>query len=286
MTAVALLREATAALREAGVVAAEWDAERLLRHVLGWERAALLSRPEAEIAPESEARFRSLVTERARRVPLQHLVGSQAFWRHDFLVGPDVLVPRPETELLVELALERLGAIAQPLLVDVGTGSGCIALSLAHERPDATVHATDLSEAALAVARENARRLGLETRVQFHLGDLLDPVAHLSGRVDLVVSNPPYVSAEERDALAPEVREHEPAIALFAPERGLGVYRRLAGAAASVLRPGGTLLLELGAGQLPFVEGFCRASALRVSAVRADLQAIPRALVAVKPVEV
>lgn len=282
MSVAALLAEAAARLRRAGIEAAGWDAERLLRHVLGCDRALLLSRPETEVAAEAEARFRRLVDERARRVPLQHLVGTQAFWRHEFVVSADVLVPRPETELLVEIALERMRGIERPLVVDVGTGSGCIALSLAAARPDADVHATEISPAALAVAQQNASRLGLADRVRFHAGDLLQPLGPLTGRLDLVVSNPPYVAEEERAALTPEVRDHEPAVALFAPERGLAVHRRLAGLAASALRPGGTLVLELGSGQQAAVARFCADALLEVAEVRADLAGIPRALVAVK----
>jgi release factor glutamine methyltransferase len=283
MTAAALLAEAAAQLRHAAVPSPEWDAERLLRHLLGCDRATLLASPHAEVAADLEQRFRALVRERARRVPLQHLVGTQPFWKREFVVSDDVLVPRPETELLVELALERLRDRQSPLVVDVGTGSGCIALSLAEERPDAEVHATDLSGAALTVARENARRLGLEGRVGFHEGDLLAPVAALAGRVDLVVSNPPYVALEDRDALAPEVRDHEPAVALFAPEHGTAVQRRLAFAAATTLRPAGALVVELGAGQQAAVEAACRAAGLELSEVRPDLQSIPRALVATRP---
>ena len=143
------------------------------------------------------------MAERARRVPLQQLVGTQAFWRHEFKVTRDVLTPRPETELLVEASLEVLRDTARPLIVDVGTGSGCIALSLAAERPDARVHATDVSPAALAVARENARRLGLADRVSFHEGDLLQPLASQFGAIDLVVSNPPYVDERERGHARP-----------------------------------------------------------------------------------
>src|SRR5512140_220648 len=163
----------------------------LLRHVLGWDRAALVASPEAAVDGESDGRFRALVAGRARRVPLQQLVGTQAFWRHEFKVTRDVLTPRPETELLVEAPLEALRGTAGPLSVDVGTGTGCIALSLAAERPDARVHATDVSPAALAVAQENARRLELASRVSFHEGDLLQPVEG-AGAFDLVVSNPPY----------------------------------------------------------------------------------------------
>ncbi len=283
MTAAALVREAAFALRVAGVAAPEWDAERLLRHVLGWDRATLLAGPDTEVPEAEEERFRRLLESRARRVPLQHLLGTQPFWRHEFLVGPEVLVPRPETELLVELALERLAGVTRPLLVDIGTGSGCIALSLADARPDAEVHATDLSPAALVVARRNAERLGLAGRVLFHCGDLLQPVASLSGRLDLVVSNPPYVPEEERAALAPEVRDHEPALALFAPEQGLGVHRRLAPEAALALRGGGILVVELGQGQLGAVERFCAEAGLALDEVRRDLAGIPRALVARKP---
>jgi release factor glutamine methyltransferase len=280
MTAAVLLREAAARLRAAGVLSPEWDAERLLRHVLGWDRAALVASPEAAVDGEGENRFRALLAERARRVPLQQLVGTQAFWRHEFKVTRDVLVPRPETELLVEASLEALRGIASPLIVDVGTGSGCIALSLAAERPDARVHATEVSKAALAVARENARRLGLADRVSFHEGDLLQPLAPQFGAIDLVVSNPPYVDERERDTLAPEVRDHEPAVALFAPDHGLAAYRRLLPEAAAALRSGGPLVLELGAGQLAEVERICRESALTVERVLRDLQGIERCLVA------
>jgi release factor glutamine methyltransferase len=245
MTVASLLSEAKTALGAAGVPSADWDAELLLRHVLGWDRAALLARPEAAIAKDDETRFRELVGERARRVPLQHLVGRQAFWKHEFVVSPDVLVPRPETELLVETALELVWRAERPVIVDVGTGSGCIGLSLAKEREDAFVHAVDVSAAALAVARENARLLGVEARVVFHHGDFLAPVAELAGRLDLVVSNPPYVDPADRDALAPEVRDHDPAVALFAPDGAVPVYRRLAGEAARLLRPGGGLAVEV-----------------------------------------
>jgi release factor glutamine methyltransferase len=245
MTVAALLSDARSALDRAGVASAEWDAERLLRHVLGWDRAALLARADAPVPPEEEARFRALIEERGRRVPLQHLVGVQAFWKHEFVVGPDVLVPRPETETLVEASLELVWRVVRPVIVDVGTGSGCIALSLAMERQDATVHAVDVSKPALAVARENARLLGLEPRVEFHHGDLLAPVLDLAGRIDLVVSNPPYVETRERDGLEPEVRDHDPAEALFPPQGALALYRRLAREAAGCLRPGGWLAVEV-----------------------------------------
>jgi release factor glutamine methyltransferase len=280
MTAAALLREAAAALEAAGVPSPDWDAERLLRHVTGWDRAALVAQPESPVDDTAATRFRELVARRAARVPLQHLVGMQAFWRHDFVVTRDVLVPRPETEVLVETALRLLRGRGRPVVVDAGTGSGCIALSLAAERADAVIDAVDLSEAALAVARENARRLGLEDRVAFHHGDLLAPVAELSGRVDLVVSNPPYVDPADRASLSPEVRDHEPAMALFPPGDALSVYRRLAAEAATALRPGGWLAVEVGLGQALAVVALFEAAGLAAQPPVRDLQGIERVVAA------
>jgi release factor glutamine methyltransferase len=280
MTAAALVKDAAAALAAAGVPAPEWDAERLLRHVLAWDRATLLANSEGLVpGPEAE-RFRALVRRRALREPLQYILGTQAFWKHEFLVTPAVLIPRPETERLVETSLELLKDVERPLIVDVGTGSGCIALSLAAERPDAEVHAIDLLESALEVARENARRLGLEGRVAFHHGDLLQPVAHLAGRIDLVVSNPPYVDPAERESLAPEVRDHEPTLALFPPSDPLSVYGRLARASASSLRPGRWLVVELGQGQASSVQGACSDEGLVPTRLDNDLAGIARCLTA------
>jgi release factor glutamine methyltransferase len=245
MTLAELLAECAGTLRRAGVEAPEWDAERLLRHATGRDRAALVAAPQAAVPEAQERAFRALVAERARRVPLQHLTGSQAFWRHELRVNADVLIPRPETELLVETSLELLRGALRPVIVDVGTGSGCIALSLAAELAEAEVHATDVSEPALAVARENAEALGLAARVEFHHADLLATLEALRGCVDLVVANPPYVDATERDSLAPEVRDHEPSLALFPPGDVLSVYRRLVPAAFEWLRPGGWLALEI-----------------------------------------
>ncbi len=239
-----------------------------------------MSRTRETIAPETLSQYRDLVRERARRRPLQHLTGIQAFWRHEFLVTSDVLIPRPETELLVEAGLELLRGLSGPVVVDVGTGSGCIALSLAAERPDAVVHAVDLSTAALVVARENARRLGLLDRVVFHEGDLLEPVPSLAGTVSLVVSNPPYVDAGEASSLAPEVRDHEPAGALFPPGDRYSIYRRLAPAAAAALAPAGSLILEVGLGMADEVSRICESAGLAVGRVLPDLQGIPRVVVA------
>jgi release factor glutamine methyltransferase len=280
VTAGEALTRATTRLTAAGIREAALDAELLLRHVSGWDRAALLARPEAEVPADATRRFLVLVEERARRRPLQHLTGVQAFWRHEFRVTPDVLIPRPETEVLVEAALELLPGTGVPVVVDVGTGTGCIALTLAAERSAAEIHATDISRAALDVAEENARRLDLASRVRFHCGDLLDPVADLAGRVDMVVCNPPYVSAEDAAALEPEVRDHEPPLALFPPGDAYAIYRMLVPEAARTLQPGGHLLLEVGAGMSDRVARLCADGGFRVERVIPDLQSIPRVVVA------
>ncbi len=279
MTAAALLEEAATALAAAGVPDPRWDAERLLRHVLGWDRAALVADPAHPVAPGDATRLRSLVARRASREPLQHILGVQAFWKHEFLVTPAVLVPRPDTEVLVETALRLVEGERRPVVVDVGTGSGCIALSIAAERPDAVVHATDVSPSALEVAVLNARRLGLEGRVAFHLGHLLGPLCGLEGGGPapcLVVSNPPYVDPAERDRLAPEVRDHEPALALFPPGDALSVYRALAPAAAGLLARGGALAVEIGPLLAPGVREILESAGFEGVAVVPDLAGRPR----------
>jgi release factor glutamine methyltransferase len=275
------LAAAAARFSKAGIETAQLDAELLVRHVLGWDRAALLTRTHDPLPPLATAEIYRLVEARAARRPLQHLTGHQAFWRHDFFVTGDVLIPRPETELLVEAALQVLARVQSPVVADVGTGSGCIALSLAAERPDAEVHAIDVSPAALRVARENARRLGLPA-VQFHEADLLSPWSGHGAAFHLVASNPPYVPSSDVDHLAPEVRDHEPRQALVPPGSTLSVYERLAPAAASTLFPGGFLVLEVGAGQADAVSAIVARASLHVTRVISDLQGIPRTIVARK----
>lgn len=278
------LSEAARSLRAKGVSLPDQDAELLLRHVLGWDRAALLARAKESVDDLALGRLRSLVAQRGRRVPLQHIVGSVEFWRREFLVSPAALIPRPETEILVAAALARLRATRAPLVVDVGTGSGCIALSIAADRADAKLHAVDVSPEALALARENARRLGVFERVEFHEGKLLAPVETLAGRVDLVASNPPYLEAKEIDLLEPEVRDYEPRVALLSQDGDrYSVYRRLAPAAARVLKPGGLLVLEIGQGMDAEVVRACAAGGMDVEEVAPDLQGIPRVVVARRP---
>jgi release factor glutamine methyltransferase len=280
LTVAEALRLATQRLAGAGVPEPALDAELLLRHVMGRDRAALLASDADPLGADQASRFFGLVSEREARRPLQHLTGTQAFWGRDFLVTPDVLIPRPETELLVEAALGLLSGVAAPVVVDVGTGSGCIALTLAAERPDAEVCGVDISHAALEVARTNARRLGLESRLHLFQGDLLSPVGHLAGSVHLVVSNPPYVPADQFPALMPEVRDHDPRLALVPTPDASDLYGRLATGARRLLRAGGALAVEIGLGMADEVTTVTEARGFRVERAILDLQGIPRVLVA------
>jgi release factor glutamine methyltransferase len=248
--------------------------------VLGWERADLITRAAEAVPAPAAALFAQAVEQRSLRRPLQHLTGVQAFWRHDFLVTPDVLIPRPETEVLVETALDLVRGVARPVIVDVGTGSGCIALSLAAERPDADIHAIDVSPAALRVARGNAARLGLDGRVRFQEGDLLQPLAPRPATVDLVVSNPPYVSDEEWQRLEPEVRDHDPRAALVPAEGFPALLARLLGQSRRLLRAGGGALVEIGQGQDGVARQAAEDAGLTFVRFAADRRGIPRVLVA------
>jgi release factor glutamine methyltransferase len=283
VTVAEALREGERRLQAAGIVHARLDAEQLLRHVTGWDRTRLIVDAAAPVPAVQESSYFSLVGARAARRPLQHLTGRQAFWHQELAVSPAVLIPRPETEILVEAALARLAGIPAPLVADVGTGSGCIAIAVAAERPDAHVVATDISPDALIVARANAVRNAVGARVEFHAGDLLEPVSDL-GPLHAVLSNPPYIGEDERGSLEPEVRDHDPAIALFAPGERYSVYRRLAPMAHAVLAPGGWLLVEVGMGMADEVARIFAAAGLAIDAIRPDLQGIDRVVVARRPV--
>jgi release factor glutamine methyltransferase len=256
------------------------SAESLMMFALGCDRAYLYAHPERELSAEEERRFDAAVAERTSGKPLQYITGHQEFWGLDFKVSPAVLIPRSETEHLVEAALELVRSDSKQSrmrIVDVGTGSGCIAVSLASELADAELHAVDISVEALEMARENAKRLRFDGRVQFHESDLLSGV---TGEFDLVVSNPPYVGQCERDKVQREVREHEPEMAVFGGEQGLDIYRRLIPQAWASLKPGGWLLMEIGFSiEQPVRELLAGWS--DVSCV-ADLQGIPRVVVARK----
>jgi len=259
----AALKEGISRLRAASVPSHTLAAELLLMHALGCDRTWLYTHSEAALDPAAAETYFSLIVRRAAGEPVQYLTGKQEFWGLEFEVTPAVLIPRPETEHVIEVALERLGARgikidlktgapSLPLrIADVGTGSGCLAVALAHELPHAEIFATDISPAALDVARRNAARHGFSARIHFLQTNLLDAfsssllVPHPSP-LDLIVSNPPYVARNEAATLQREVREHEPHAALFGGPTGVEIYARLIEQASTLLRPGGTLVLELG----------------------------------------
>jgi release factor glutamine methyltransferase len=256
------------------------DAELLLRHVMQHERAALLARWTEKLDEREAAQYAAVIERRATGEPVQYILGETEFYGLPLRVTPDVLIPRPETEHLVEKALELAAHFTRPRIVDVGTGSGAIAIALAHEAPTASVTAVDLSGPALAIARENAERNGVAGRISFLRGDLLAPIADGTRpaveRVDIVVSNPPYIAKTERASLAVEVREFEPAIALFAGDDGLDVYRRLIPAAFVALVPGGFIVLEIGYGQQQAIRELLAASGFLDIEFTPDLQGIAR----------
>ena len=266
------------ALADAGIPAADaaLDAEVLARHALGWDRATLIARGRERSPSGFDERFAELVSRRAAREPVAYITGVREFWMRDFEVTPDVLIPRPETELVVEEALAVAAAHPPAAIVDVGTGSGCIAVTLALELPDAHVIATDISVAALAVARRNANRYGIAPRMTFLATNVLDGLA---GPLDLIVSNPPYMSADVEPSLQPEVSRFEPRQALYAGTDGLATFRRLFPAACERLADDGLLVIEFGFGQEADVRGLAREAGLIVTGVKCDLQNIPRVAV-------
>jgi len=258
------------------------DAEVLLVHVLAVDSARLRAHPETPVEAAQASRYRALVGRRAAREPLQYLTGVQEFWSLTFKVTPAVLIPRPETEGLVEAFL-RLNRAPDPVVIDIGTGSGCLAVVAAREVPGARVYASDSSEEALGVARENAAVHGVAGRIDFRRGDLFGPfrAAGLDGRVDFILSNPPYVGDEELPRLMPEVRDHEPRPALAAGTDGLAVHRRLAHEAPKFLKPGGHLLAEIGLGQEPALRAlYAEQSRIDLVAILPDLAGVPRILIA------
>ena len=268
-------------LRDAGITQTEsdLDARLLAQHVLGWTTERFFTDAHATEPDGFTPQYETLVARRVTREPLAYIVGRREFWGLQLEVSPDVLIPRPATELIVEAMLELFRDQSAPVsIADVCTGCGCVAVALAHERPAATIVATDISSAALEVARRNAARHGVADRVTFRNGDLLDGVG---GAFDAIVANPPYVVDRAGPALQPEVRNHEPAVALYGGAEGFDLVTRLVGQAPSHLRSGGYLVFEFGLGQDVEVEDLLAAApALKLVELRRDLQGIARTAIA------
>jgi release factor glutamine methyltransferase len=317
----ATLKNGIAKLREADVPSFTLAAELLLLHVLGRNRTWLYAHPEEIISDAELQRFFELINRRAAGEPTQHLTGKQEFWGLEFEVNPDVLIPRPETEHVIEVALDRVAlrelragrpqkSAGEGLqIADIGTGSGCIAVALAKELPAANFYATDISPAALAVAKRNASRHLVADRIHFIEANLLSPVgaqpvapqpgkipnsasasavgqspatSHQSPLFDLIASNPPYIGRREAPSLPREVRDHEPHSALFGGEEGYELYADLITQSAQHLKPGGILVLELGHNSLPSVQPLLDMPDWTNVGVTNDLAGIPRVLAAEK----
>ncbi len=287
MTVLAAVSAAATRLAAAGVESPRFDAEELAAHVLGLRRGGLALAP--AFAPDQQTAYDGLVERRAERVPLQHLVGSTGFRHIELLVGPGVFVPRPETESVVQWALDALVATgpAPYAVVDLCTGSGTIALALADEMPPgAVVHAVERDPGAYAWLQKNvaAAVLGRGTAVQAHLADAVDALPGMDGTLDLVVSNPPYVAVHERGDVDPEVVDHDPEIALFAGDDGLDVVRVVERAARRLLRPGGLLVVEHSDRQGETAPALLRGRGWQDVADHRDLAGRDRFVTAVQPV--
>jgi release factor glutamine methyltransferase len=277
------LNRAIARLTAGNVPSPRLNAELLLMFTLSCDRAYLFAHPERKLSGEEESSYEAALAERVRGVPAQYIIGHQEFWGMDLIVTPAVLIPRPETEHVIETvfelgAAELRGPKSKLRIVDVGTGSGCIALALAKELPHAEIHATDISPDALEIARANAARHQLERRIHFRQSDLVEG---LKRDVDFVVSNPPYVGDSEEDQVQLEVRKFEPRNAVFAGPAGTEVIARLIPQAWKILRPGGWLIMEI-SGTIAqevrkLLEGWQEVE------IKPDLQSIPRVVQARKP---
>ena len=243
-----ILLDAVNILKQNNVQTPRLDAEVILAHLLGWDRIDLITRSREVLDQDLEQEYYHFIQERAAGKPVQYITGQQEFMGLNFKVTPDVLIPRPDTEILVETAIKEAGTMEPPLtILDVGTGSGAISISLAHYIKGAHIHSIDISPKALGVAMENARLHSLEHRVTFYQGDLFDPIDDLlRSRVDLLVSNPPYIPTHQIPNLQREVRYYEPTLALDGGEDGLDYYRRIIQEGEKFLSPRGCLILEIG----------------------------------------
>lgn len=278
------LRRASQELDHAGVAEARREAGSLLSHVIGKDRTFLISHNEQLLNAEQFERFANAIARRAAGEPAQYITGTQDFFGRAFRVTPDVLIPRPETELLVEAGLELMndGAMisAGPMICDVGTGSGCIAITLLCERERARAVAVDISNVALEVARQNAEQQSVQERIKFVLSDCFSALNESASELfDLILSNPPYVSANQLSGLQREVRDHEPLVALSPGDDGLTVIKRLLLDAPQFLKPGGYLLMEIGYDQGERVQQLIDPNTWTLKEIRPDLQSIPRIVI-------
>ncbi|WP_432822015.1 peptide chain release factor N(5)-glutamine methyltransferase [Trichloromonas sp.] len=281
-TVLKILQWTAGYFKEKGIEGGRLDAEVLLANALGLDRVGLYLNFDRPLSADEQAVFRQQVSRRARREPVQYILGETEFWSLALRVSPDVLIPRADTEVLVEEALKK-GAGACSLL-DVGTGSGAIAVALASELPEARIEAVDLSSAALAVASDNARRHGVDGRIVFREADLY---GLNGGPFDLILSNPPYIPTGDMADLMPEVRDFEPQLALRGgDDDGLAAYRSLAAASARLLHPGGWLLVEVGIGQADAVRRLFEQAGLSELYVRDDYAGVPRVVGGRKPVSI
>jgi release factor glutamine methyltransferase len=259
---------------------ARQDASQLVAFVIGRDKTFLIAHPETEVSADEQTKLANLTARRAKREPLQYIIGRQEFYRLDFEVTPDVLIPRPETEILVERAIKFLSIRPSPRFCEIGVGSGCISISVLHEMENASAIACDVSERALEIAWRNADRHGVANRLGLFVSDIFGSIGER--QFDAVLSNPPYVPEIDLEALQPEVRDHEPIIALTSGAEGLDVIRRLISNSPSYLKPGGMLLFEMGFDQSGKVSEMLDPAVWTDIEFLPDLQGIPRILSAVK----
>ncbi len=278
MTIREIINEATRSLEAVGIPSARLDAEILLSFCLKRDRLDFFKNPEMQITKNKQADFKKLVARRLKWEPVAYITGRKEFWSFTLEVNKDVLIPRPDTEVIVEEALSicKTQAFDKPRILDIGTGSGAIALALAKELPQAKIVATDISPAALTLARKNARRLGLAKQIEFPRGDLFEPV---DGIFDIIVSNPPYIANQEYQELPAGVKDYEPRQALWAGQTGVEFYEKLIYQSKNHLKENGWLLLEIGAKQGESVRSMMESAGVydRID-VRADYASMPRVI--------
>lgn len=273
------LKDADRTLELARLSEARREATSLLSFALDKPAAFLIAHPEYQLTPQEEQLFQGVLGRRERREPFQYITGRQEFWGLEFTVVPGVLIPRPETEILVEAAVAYLEKLESPSFLEAGVGTGCISISVLHSIRTATGIGTDISPVALGIAAQNARRHGIDDRLELLQANLLGGI---SGEFQLIVSNPPYIPGGEIDSLQPEVRDYEPRDALEGGPDGLDIIRRLVRDSGHILITGGVLMMEIGAGQAPAVADLFDSATWGKPEFRNDLQAIPRVVIAAR----